>query len=379
MYQTFKLKPEEELILCCCRIKLEADNKEKIESLIKLGIDWNYLVKLASIHRLIPLLYWHLKSLDLETEPPIMSDLKSAFQMNASKNLLFLGELFKIIETSTTNELDIIPFKGPILGIRVYKNLSLRQFDDIDLFVQQKDVVKAKEIISSFGYGPKLHLDKFNEKFYIKTQREFKFSNPNNNVNLELHWRLIGLSFFFKNDIFRNPDVISIKIQNKNVKILTDELTFILLCVHAAGHRWERLNWLCDISEMLKSHKLNWDALLIQAEELGIKRILLLNLLLVNDLLNLKLPKEVNSLICDDNSLDNLLFNIKSSIFSEKDKKISKIHLRLKIREKMADRSKDLFRITFLPTHKEWMAVNLPFYLCIFYYLYRPLKVIKDY
>lgn len=379
MDQTFKLKPEEELILHCCRTQLEFENETKIKSLIERDIDWDYLVQIASMHRLIPLLYWHLKSLDLEIQQPIMGTLKTLFELNINKNLLFLGELFKIIDASKTNELDIIPFKGPILAILVYRNLGLRHFDDLDIFVHQKDVIIAKKIVSSLDYVSKLQLDKNKEKLYIKTQREFKFYNPKNNVNIELHWRLIGLSFYFKDDIFRNPDIVKVKIQNKEISSLTNELTLLLLCVHAAGHRWERLNWLCDISELVKSYKFNWDNVISKAEELGVKRILLVNLLLSNDLIGLKLPEEIQNQISQDNSLQFVLLDIKRTIFSDGHEKISKASLRLKIREGRLDRFMDLFRITFLPTHKEWAAFNLPFLLCPLYYFYRPLKVIKDY
>lgn len=380
MDQTLKLKPEEEFLLCCSRTCLDEEIKEKIKYLIESGIDWDYLIQIASLHRLIPLLYWHLNSLDLETKPPIMEMLKTSFEMNTNKNLLFLGELFKIIRVFKANNLDIIPFKGPILAFLAYDNLAFRQFDDLDFFVHQKDVADAKKIISSLGYEPQLQLDVNKEEFYIKTQREFKFSNPKNNVHLELHWRLIGLNFFFKDDIFRKPDKNIVKIQNNEILTLTHELTFLLLCVHAAGHRWERLNWLCDISEMAKHHELNWEKLIFNSEKLGVKRILLVNLLLAKSLLNLNLPEQIENQISRDNNLESLSFHIQKAIFSpEGESKISKALLRLSIRENIGDKFKDFIRIVFLPTHKEWSSLNLPNYLLMFYYLYRPLKVLKDY
>jgi len=380
MDELINFRPEEELLLNCCRTQLEEENKLKIESLINnTNINWDYLLELASMHRLVPLLYWHLKSFDLNVESHLLEMLKTLFEMNTNKNLLFLGELFKIIEAAKINNITIIPFKGPILAILVYKNLSLRQFDDLDFFVHQNEVKATKKIINSFGYMSKLDLTKNEEKFYIKTQREFKFYNPNKKINIELHWRLIGLSFFFRDDIFRNPASYILKIQNKEVSILENELLFILLCVHAAGHRWERLNWLCDISEMVKSQDLKWDLIFSKAEELGVKRILILNLLLANDLLGMKIPDFIKHDINVKNELNGIIFQIKQSIFCNEKNLYSKATLRLKIREKNIDKIMDFFRITFLPTNKEYASLKIPISLFPLYYLYRFFKVIKDY
>ncbi|KAF5032916.1 putative nucleotidyltransferase [anaerobic digester metagenome] len=154
---------------------------------------------------------------------------------------------------------------------------------------------------------------------------------------------------------------------------------FILLCVHVAGHRWERLNWLCDISEMVKSQDLKWDLIFSKAEKLGVKRILILNLLLANDLLGMEIPDYIKHNINLNTKLNGIIFQIKQSIFRNEKNLYSKATLRLKIRERNIDKIMDFFRIIFLPTHKEYVSLKIPISLFPLYYLYRFFKVIKDY
>ena len=66
--------------------------KSKIISLIQQEIDWDYLLKKSSEHRLKPLLYWQLNNICPDSVPKNVIDyLKTFFQENAYKNLLFKG------------------------------------------------------------------------------------------------------------------------------------------------------------------------------------------------------------------------------------------------------------------------------------------------
>ncbi len=47
---------ETELLVCCARTRLDPETTERIHSLTKNGIDWEYLVGAAARHRVMPLL-----------------------------------------------------------------------------------------------------------------------------------------------------------------------------------------------------------------------------------------------------------------------------------------------------------------------------------
>ena len=89
-----------------------------------------------------------------------------------------LGELIKLLNLFKKHELNVIPYKGPLLAIYAYKNLTLRQFDDLDIFVNKNDVLKIKEILISNGYKPQFEFEGFKERKFIKSQREYRFRNP---------------------------------------------------------------------------------------------------------------------------------------------------------------------------------------------------------
>ena len=56
------LRPEIELLLCCARVHLDSERAERMRELLQRNIDWEYLLRMATRHGMMPLLYWHLKA-----------------------------------------------------------------------------------------------------------------------------------------------------------------------------------------------------------------------------------------------------------------------------------------------------------------------------
>ena len=349
--QSIKITNEVKLLILCARTRLNPEIKEEITQLIHKDLNWDYLIEISSHHKLKSLLYWNLNLICSDSIPlEVMKKLNDMFHENLRKNLYFLGEIFNILEILQSHNIEAIPYKGPILAINTYGNLSLREFVDIDIFVSKKNILKMKNILISNGYKTQVQLKGFQEKIYLKTQRDYQFFNPINNTNIEIHWNFIGLSFTYPSEIFSNPKELKIiKIQNRNVLSLSSVDMLIVLCIHASGHLWERLSWICDISEFIQSNKdIDWQDLIKKSEKLGFKRILQINILLAVDILDLKLSQEIMDKMDIDEYVRNLCFDIKRNLlnFNETENGILyKSTIRSKIRENRTDQIKDFFKI----------------------------------
>ncbi len=49
-----------------------------------------------------------------------------------------MGELCRLVKIFQSENITLIPYKGPILSIQAYGNISLREFGDIDIFIDKK-------------------------------------------------------------------------------------------------------------------------------------------------------------------------------------------------------------------------------------------------
>ena len=263
--QTIKIAKEYKLLVLCARTRLNQEVKDRIIQLLHEDISWEYLIEISTQHKLNPLIYWNLSIIDSDLiDLDIMDQLKSLYNRTIQRNLLYLGELFNILEILNSQNINAVPYKGPVLAITSYKDISLREFVDIDIFVNKNNIPKLKTILISRGYKPQIQLKGLQEKIYLNSQRDYQFNNPQNNTNIEIHWNFIGLSFTYPTDNFSNPKNLKhIQIHNRDVLSLANEDMLLILCIHASGHLWERLSWICDISEFIQSNEdINWEDLI---------------------------------------------------------------------------------------------------------------------
>jgi hypothetical protein len=378
-----KIVPEDELLLLCARTVLKSENKIKIRFLIEKGIDWDRLIQRAHQHRLTQLLYWNLKDFPEDIPENVLVDLKKDFQVNAQRNLLMLGELLKILKLLEAEDITAVSYKGLVLADYAYGNIALRQFGDIDIFVYRRDVLKVKEILMHRGYKPQFEIEGFVEKKFIKSQREYKFFNQDKEISLEFHSEFFGLSFSFSGDLgflYSAENFETIKIHNQKLFSFNPENMLLVLCTHAAGHRWIRLSWICDISELIQSHEINWDYTLKKADELGIIRLLLVNLNLAVDLFDLDLPDTILKSL-SSKKVNMMVFKVKKALFDSESSEsmFQMVDVRFNIRENRLLRIKDILRTLFLPTNNEWKILSLYPFLLPFSYFIRFIKVLKDY
>ena len=116
-------------------------------------MEWEYLLRIAAEHSMMPLLFWHLADAPPELVPAsVLARLRERFHRNAQRNLFLAAKLIKLLNLLKAHELPAIPYKGLVLAASSYGNLALREFVDLDLFVHKRDVPRAKELLSVTRY-----------------------------------------------------------------------------------------------------------------------------------------------------------------------------------------------------------------------------------
>ncbi|MDP2836331.1 MAG: nucleotidyltransferase family protein [Methanobacteriaceae archaeon] len=359
----FQLRHEDELMLSCARTQVNEEIEKKIISLASMDLDWEYLINMVSRHRLRPLLYVNLNSICPKKVPEdVLESLKSYYMANVQKNLMLTGELVKIIEILESNDIKAIPYKGPVLASLAYNNIGLRIINDLDIYVDESNIFKAIEILKLEGYQPHFDLNNISESDFIKTQREYLFEAPEGFI-LELHWNIQGPHVYFPIEpswIYEELELI--KINNFKISSFSPENLIIILSLHSAKHNWDYLSLLCDISEIVNSQDIKWDEVFKTAEKLCVKRILTINILLINDLFNLEIQDNILTKLYSDNYTLKIIKNIKKLLLVEEKKlKIfEKVFIDLKKREKLKYGILDCWYDLTKPSYADFNDINLP-------------------
>jgi hypothetical protein len=376
---------EENLLLFCAQKFINSDGADLGKLLIRETIDWAYLIQTSHRHGLLPILYKVLKTNYSEKVPEeILDQLKDHFRNNALRNLFLTGELFNILDFFETNQIPAISFKGPVLATLAYGDLTLREFDDLDILVRKKDVLKAKTLLISKGYQPALNLTNIQEVTYLRSDCEFYFNRKIDRVQIEIHWEIAPKCFSFPIDtkILWNR-LKPVPIAGHEILTFLPEDLLLILCVHGSKHRWEQLKWILDIAALLNMYKnIDWDRVIKQARQLRCERIYLLGLFLVRDLFGAYLPPGVLRKLEREPVIKWLTAKVREHLFSnvEGSLELFETHLfYIRMREKMGDKIRYFLHRYFTPNIEDWKFLRLPDSLFLLYFLIRPIRLATNY
>jgi hypothetical protein len=370
---------EEDLLLCCARTVL--GQQQEIKRLLQLPLDWSYFDQVATEHGVKSLAYSALRKVSgaLASMPmAYQRALHQYFQFNSYHSIQQMEELLRILHRFEAHRIPVLSFKGPMLALSAYGNLSLRNSSDLDLLVHHADHQRAITLLEDIGYSIQVdvpwecHLVKDDGECIVDLHRDI----VPNHLNCGLPSR----------DVWSQLD--SVLIAGRQVVCLSPELELLVLCLNGTKECWQKLNRICDIAELLRTHaNLNWRQIQTQAKQLGSQRLIFLGLYLAHSLLDAPIPAGLELMIDRDSTVKALAYSVKRSLFSPNKQPIGEIErslFHIKTRERWRDKWHSL---SGLLDHSGWMKpsnrdkdlIQLPTKLEFLYYLIRPVRILQRY
>ena len=367
-----------ELVLAASCVDAGARELEEIHRLIERGIDWTAVLRVADDHGTSALVYRNCSALADAIPASVLKSLRERYEENVRRSLFLTRELIRILHCLDSLAIEAISYKGTALAEIYYGDMAMRWSGDIDLFVRKGEATPAKKAVSGLGFVPRVAVPKDAERDYLDSGYEYTFDSPAGTNLLELQWSLQPRFYAVDYDmdgLFRRT--VTVEVGGRAMKMPSAEDLLLILAVHAAKHVWERLIWLCDIAQVMKREKLDWDCVQSRAREFGIERILHVTLLLENRWLRSPIPAAMEAAMAKDQSLERLTDEIASAVtrgVSYEDRQVFYFRLMMRLRERKADRLRFLTRLTFTPGPGEWKAVRLP---RILFPLYRAVRLAR--
>ena len=374
-------RPEHGLLLCCVRTRLSPAVIDRLRELSTAIIDWDYLFELARRHSVVPLLYRQLQSHASDLVPPaVMKRLRLQYQENSARNAVLSAELCRLVQLFARSGIEAIPYKGPLLGLVAYGDVSLRRFVDLDILVRKNDVLPARDLMLQEGYEPTKSLSLTQQEVLLRTQHNLQFARDQRRLIVELHWEVATRLFASSvqtDDLWNNLD--SVELNGTWLKTLAVDDLLFSLCVHGSRHLWERLSWICDVAELISRQELNWPTLLERAASTDNERMFLLGLSLAADLLEAPLPTEVKQRCDADDRLPALSKNIVAHLFNgtrhvpASSREI--FDYNIGVRKSWSSRAR-YFVYMLRPTDSDLQDHAVPSGFAFVYYLTRPFRLL---
>jgi len=366
---------EFQLLLACCAHTLDG---ERLDEWVRQRPDWEIFIGLAEHHRVIPQVYQSLAPYSDRLPVRDLSETRSRYQGNARSALWFTAELVRILKHLESQGIAALPYKGPVLAQTLYADVTARQFSDLDILVRPDEVHKAKQALAQLGYKPAVNLSAGQEHDFISSGYERSFDGVAGPHVLELKWSILPRFYSIPFDLealFQRAEQVRLGAHVSPTLSASD--LFLVLCVHAAKHLWVQLSWLCDIAALARSHRVDWDTLWQRSRQLGIQRIIAMNLSLAHDLLGSPLPEQIANWLEQDRGSATVKSEILQIIRRAEPVDTESpmyFHLMLGLRERRLDQFRFLWRLLWTPSLSEWSLVNLPQSLS---WIYRGVRLLR--
>lgn len=384
---------ESRLIIDICQTVLMPETVEALADLLSNRVDWNYAINIAQRNAVLPLFSRNLLDHFADRLPEdIKQQLEQNLRQQLQTNMILTGKLLEIVRLFEANRIKALPFKGPMLAIQAYGSPALRMYGDLDVLVQPRHFRSAVELLKENGYTPLTSvnwLEKSN--WYIGRKKDIYFVENESSIILELHWKLSGSHFGLPkqmNHLWERLE--SVELAGIAVSALSFNDLLIYLCLHGSRHSWERLSWICDVNELIRSkNAIDWDSVFAESNKLGCENVLALGLRLIHEFFGFGAPSAIWDKIKNDPAYDEMVAEIHDRLLSKEAKPVNineRYLYHLKLKERALDRWKLHFhyiswylRIIVTPTQMDINTMHVPLFLYPVYYLTRPIRLIFTY
>src|SRR3972149_7087801 len=261
------LSREDALLINCARLNLSGERHQAIKDILTGKLNWDLLIQKAIWHRLLLLVSHQLRSPDLSmlVPEPVLEIMKNLQYHSLARNLVLQDELSRLLSELNEQGIPVIVLKGAALLENIYRDISLRPMNDLDILVQPEHLDLALAIALRRGYTYLTTRDTSGQS--KKNGRHLdKLILREKGVLLEIHQHIVDTCdpYHFDLDGFwsrAEPVTIS---GARALKLAPGDLLIHLSIKFLLDRRYRSsraLGQLCDISEVISyyRHSLDWD------------------------------------------------------------------------------------------------------------------------
>ena len=296
------IRSEEKLILALCRLSFTEAQKERINDLIQSVNDWEYFVQIANAHGLAALSGYNLETVKSNNRIPteILSVLNNARLQSLSRNAFLYDTMNEVLDLLNKADIKTVLLKGMALEMTDYGNIGLRQMTDIDILIEQKRCIEARNILLHNGFESLPIKSPLHKPILAYTGKHLP-SLIKNGASVEIHHSLFGDK---KNYLTRllSHESIRTSLNKHPVYVPSSQMHFLFLVKHLYRHEINnesQLRLYTDLLVLLDKYGdqiINYD-LLELVSKAGMSDILAWKLESLRDFWDMSFPDWVNDFI----------------------------------------------------------------------------------
>ncbi len=357
-------------------------------------VNGSKLLELAQFNGILPILH-HSLTPSLTIPADIVDRLSEASRANSYLNLLRTQELFRILTHLKAQGIAAIPFKGVVLAEMAHGSIAMRQFGDLDLLVHPRDFWQAKAVLVAQGYCTEATVTQEAAGFHRYCQ--ISLFHPTRSSSLDLHWGIPPRRFWRGDRLevpWQNLQVRSIA--GQTIQTFSIEMTLVIQAVNAVKEPQRRsaLKQVCDLAKLIQlDSTLDWELVWQIAGRLRVRKLVLIGLSVVHQLLQVSLPVEILAIIAETKGVEAIAVSVSQQVLAKidlpsqgDDRLESEYGYQLKTSDRTWHQGVILLQelrtrliliaTHFIPNERDRQTVALPGALSFLYYFLKILRVI---
>jgi len=196
--------------------------------------EWQTALTLAEQENILPFAVSLLRSQQIALTPALVDRLQQIERNAAVAAFYWTSELKSVLRAFASQQVPVVPLKGPFLAERLYGSADLRVCRDLDLLVAHADLPRAEAILTSISFVPGVP-DDYHRAWSRGT------------TMVELHYDVEN-PFAFNFDIASAlRRAYTAEFHGEPCAQLAQEDELLFLCLHAVRHRFDGLNLVLDL------------------------------------------------------------------------------------------------------------------------------------
>ncbi len=279
----------------------------------------------------------------------------AAAQVRSS--LLFASELLRLLDLFDRHGIAAVPFKGPVLADFLYGDIAAREYCDLDLLLQPRDIAPAIALLLDAGYTTDLPAGPRRRRAYLRARYEIHLVSPSGAIPIEIHQAVLPPAYGFR---FK-PRIVRRNFFGREIPAFAPADLLLLLCAHGAKHGWSEPSLARDVARLLEvaAGSIDWLDLRVRASAAGNLRLLLLGLFLAAQS-GAPVPADLLALAQNDPAVTNLAARVCPDAAEDP-------RFFIAARERLGDRLACYARLALTPNEEDYALLSLPSFLAPLY------------
>ena len=289
-----RVSPEFRLFCLAARRPQQPEDGAALRSAAAAQPNWAAVVGGARRHRLAPLVLGGLEDCASAHVPArVVGELRRQKRVAVQRSLAQIAELARLSRLFAAAGIRVLTLKGVVLSAQFEGNGGQRGARDIDLLIDPGQFREAEAALARAGYrSAEQSLSARQDAIYRRWFKDLAFIHPDSGVPVELHHRLTDDPAVIPCDFAALwQDRQEVNLGGAVFATLPRRHLALYLCAHGAGHGWERLRWLVDLT-MAMGEPGSVDAALLAADRVGLEAAMLHALMLAHDWFGLPLAEQ---------------------------------------------------------------------------------------